>query len=938
MEEVPVAGESPDRSKKQESSGSPSTAPAQVPSPSSEDRDPRLAVARESRGRVDQPTAVFSTAGMRGGTPEAAEPEPSAEAEHESTPERTPDAPATVASTADSSTADSESPAADEAEPGADAADRDARLRAAVAAWIGRDGDGADTADAADAPESGAGDADADGSSGAGDGAARSGLPVRTRTKPDAEEKAEPAEKPEPVAADEPEKSEDPEKAEEPEKAEKAESSGTGESSDADESSDSDDGADEAESADRSEESAASKNPETTEEAEETEETEESGKSDSDDKAEKADKPEKNDKTEKSEKSEKADEAEESGKPEESEKVNSAEVAGSSAESAESEPDEDGESGRVDTATAVFRTPKSVAVDEPASKPKLDGTPADDSAEADDEAEPDDTSEAKDTAKDTAKTEEPAPKSETAKSEAPKAEKATPKSETAKPKAEASETEAAKAEAAGEVSAAERTSRFVALKPLDEGAPPKPPERTGSPQPAAEAPAPVPAGPAPVAEPTTQQPLPPLPPMDLLAELTNTPPPPETALRTAVRRVKIWTPLVILVITALGVVQAVRPLPDPKLTLTAAESYGFDGSRVSLPWPDEGQGWMDVAGLGTMDHFGKQTPVPVGSVAKMMTAYVVLQDHPLKRGASGPGITVDALAEKEGGYDSMQESTLNTIKEGDTLTEKQALAAIMVPSANNVARLLARWDAGSEKAFVAKMNAAAKKLGMENTRYTDPSGLDHTTVSTAEDQVKLGNELVQIPALVEVTKLPAWKDPSGKTWSNYNRLVPYDGAIGLKTGTTTKAGGNLVFAATKEVGGERVTVVGAVLGQHKTPIIDTVNAVSKTAMLAARDALTSRTVLKKGDVVGYVDDGLGGHTPVVATEKVSAVGWPGVTVHLKLNDGGKTIPHKAKAGTEVGSLTVGDGSDDPGGAVRVPIALQQDLTEPGYAAKATRLG
>lgn len=468
---------------------------------------------------------------------------------------------------------------------------------------------------------------------------------------------------------------------------------------------------------------------------------------------------------------------------------------------------------------------------------------------------------------------------------------------------------------------AERTSRFVALKALDEPreARPKPDVTAAVPQ----------VGP----ERTTQQPLPPKPPLDLLAELTNTPPPPPSPLRTLGRRVKIWTPLLILLVVVFAIVQALRPLPTPTLSLTAEDSYTFDGSEAKLPWPTQGQGWMDVNGIGTMGDFGKQTPVAIGSVAKAMTAYIVLKDHPLKSGEEGAKITVDALAEKEGGYSKDGESTLDTVKAGDVLTEKQAISAIMIPSANNIARLLARWDAGSETAFIKKMNDTAKALGMKNTTYTDASGLKETTVSTAEDQVKLGNELVKIPALMAITSLPSWKDPSGQTWNNYNRLVPYNGAIGIKTGTTTKAGGNLLFAATKEVGGETVTVVGAILGQHTAPIIDTVNAVSKTAMLAARDALTSAKILKKGDVVGYVDDGLGGHTPVVLTKDVTAVGWAGFKV--KLSFAADEVPHTAKAGTKVGTLTVGDGE---GGAVKVPVTLQKDLTEPGLTDKLTRVG
>ncbi|MFB6779862.1 D-alanyl-D-alanine carboxypeptidase [Streptomyces sp. NPDC056352] len=486
-------------------------------------------------------------------------------------------------------------------------------------------------------------------------------------------------------------------------------------------------------------------------------------------------------------------------------------------------------------------------------------------------------------------------------------------------------------------SPAERTSQFVPLRRDDARPAPAPrkPETTGSA--AAPAARPIPAeAPAPSlsgAERTRQQPMPPRPPLDLLAELTNTPPPPQTPVRTAVRRVKIWTPLVLLLLVVFAIVQAVRPLPAPELQLTAKPTYTFEGGKPSLPWPSEGQGYMAATGLGTVDSFGEQKAVPIGSVAKAMTAYVVLKDHPLKKGKAGPSITVDAKAESDGKLDSAGESTLNTVKAGDKLTEQQALSAIMIPSANNIARLLARWDAGSEQAFVKKMNDTAKSLGMKNTTYTDPSGLKETTVSSAEDQVKLGQKLVEIPALMAITQLPSWTDPSGRNWRNYNTLVPYNGALGIKTGSTTKAGGNLLFAAHKMVGDTDQLIVGAVLGQHKPAIIDTVNAVSKEVMVATEDLLESGKVVKKGDVVGRVDDGLGGTVPVVATEDVAAVGWPGLTVRIELTDDGRTIPHSAAAGTHVGTLTVGEGASQ----VKVAVALQSDLAEPGLGQKLTRV-
>ncbi|MFD5772755.1 D-alanyl-D-alanine carboxypeptidase [Streptomyces fungicidicus] len=477
---------------------------------------------------------------------------------------------------------------------------------------------------------------------------------------------------------------------------------------------------------------------------------------------------------------------------------------------------------------------------------------------------------------------------------------------------------------------AERTSKFVALKrdeDLGGGKPPTAPGGTAGPT------GPTTALPQVGPERTTQQPLPPKPPLDLLAELTNTPPPPQTPLRTAVRRVKIWTPLVLLLVIVFAVVQNFRPLPTPTLVLTAEDSYTFEGGKPEIPWPAKGQAALDVDGIGTFGSSGEQKPVPIASVAKVMTAYLILRDHPLKSGADGPMIDVDQTAEKQSS--AGDESTVQ-VTAGDKISQREALEAILIASANNVARLVARWDAGSEKAFVEKMNEAAKDLGMTNTTYTDPSGLNNTTVSTAVDQVKLAKAAMEQPAFREVAAMMEYIDYKGVKHGNWNRLVGHNNVVGIKTGTTTSALGNLSFAAKKDVDGETRRIIGAVVRQPEGGADNTILAGALSAgdqlIRAAQGALESATILKKGTVVGYADDGLGGRTPVAVTEDVKAVGWAGLSV--KLTFAGDELPHTAKAGTKVGTLTVGDGSN---GAVKVPVALQEDLVEPGFTDKLTRI-
>ncbi|ATW49056.1 D-alanyl-D-alanine carboxypeptidase [Streptomyces peucetius subsp. caesius ATCC 27952] len=516
-----------------------------------------------------------------------------------------------------------------------------------------------------------------------------------------------------------------------------------------------------------------------------------------------------------------------------------------------------------------------------------------------------------------------------------------------KPSAKPSARPAAQPEPEPE-SDAERTSTFVPLRRDDvRPAPAKPVKPAAPAEPAAPATPAAPVGtglpaeqpPASLgeAERTRQQPMPPLPPLDLLAELTNTPPPPETPVRTAVRRIKIWTPLVLLLLIVFAVVQLVRPLPDPTLALTAEQTYTFEGGKLELPWPAEGQGAAEVVGVGSLGTYGAQKPAPIASVAKTMTAYVVLRDHPLKGNQVGPSITVDKKAEEESKAKS--ESTA-PIREGQKFTEKQMLQLLMIPSGNNAARLLARWDAGSEEAFVKKMNDAAKDLGMTNSTYTDPSGLKSSTVSTPLDQIKLGKAVMENDVFREIVNMTLVKIPGieGQIRNNNDRALLMEGVGGIKTGSSTPAGGNLLWSANAVVDGEIRRIVGIVMGAQDAPQLwqKLEKAIDYSIALIppAQEAVTSATVVKKGDVVGHVDDGLGGRTPVVATKDLKAVGFAGLDVKIEIAENGDAIPHSAKAGTVVGQVSVGEGA----GKVSAPVALEKDLAEPGLGAKLTRLG
>jgi serine-type D-Ala-D-Ala carboxypeptidase (penicillin-binding protein 5/6) len=213
----------------------------------------------------------------------------------------------------------------------------------------------------------------------------------------------------------------------------------------------------------------------------------------------------------------------------------------------------------------------------------------------------------------------------------------------------------------------------------------------------------------------------------------------------------------------------------------------------------------------------------------VMTAYLVLDDHPLRLGQDGPTITLTDADVADTDRRRGQGESVVSIAAGEQLTERQALQALLLPSANNIAAVLARWDAGSEAGFVVRMNATARSLGMNHTRYTDPSGYDDATVSTAPDQVRLVNRAMRLPVFASIVATPSATLPVAGTVHNTNTLLGRDGFVGVKTGSDDAAGGCFGFRSIRLIDGKPTTITGVVLAQP-----------GLAAALAAADTMVER--------------------------------------------------------------------------------------------------
>jgi serine-type D-Ala-D-Ala carboxypeptidase (penicillin-binding protein 5/6) len=372
--------------------------------------------------------------------------------------------------------------------------------------------------------------------------------------------------------------------------------------------------------------------------------------------------------------------------------------------------------------------------------------------------------------------------------------------------------------------------------------------------------------------------------------------------------------LVVVLLLLVGVRRVTTEGTPPLLVHRTLPGYvRLPGSAPVLAWPSEGQAAVEVEGVGSLGSSGGSAPVPIASVAKMMTAYLTLREHPLVAGQEGFSMTITAadVAEEEQ-REALSESTLN-VRAGEQLSERQALQALLLPSANNIAALLARYDAGGIAQFVARMNATARTLGMASSTYTDPSGFNDETVSTATDQLKLARAAMRISVFAEIVGEPSAVLPVVGRVANYNGLVGEDGYMGVKTGSDRAAGGCLVFAKKVLIDGRALTVLGVVLSQQGGSLIQAALVSARQLGDSAAASLRLRTALPAGTAVLSASSVDGRGTTAVTAGALRTIAWGGERVPVRV--AARPAMTRLKAGEPMARVTV------PGASVASTSAL-----------------
>ena len=292
------------------------------------------------------------------------------------------------------------------------------------------------------------------------------------------------------------------------------------------------------------------------------------------------------------------------------------------------------------------------------------------------------------------------------------------------------------------------------------------------------------------------------------------------------------------IIAGAGIVAMQLPLITPQTGpqfSTAALASLVPHTEIAQPaWPTIGSAAIDIPQFGVLQSSNDHV-VPIASVTKLMTAYLVLHALPLTQGPTGPCVTITSNDVETYRMMKAQGQSSVAVAVGEQLCEDQLLLGLLVHSSSNYAVLLATMVAGSLDAFIGEMNRQAMALGLTSTHYADASGFDPRSVSTASDQARLAALLMANPLFAADVDNQSVSLPVAGVVNSFTPDVGIDGVIGVKSGRTAAAGGCDVMALSTTYQGHPLLVLSVVLGQRGG---DLLTPAGEAALALARSATT----------------------------------------------------------------------------------------------------
>ncbi|GAA1966956.1 D-alanyl-D-alanine carboxypeptidase [Microbacterium deminutum] len=340
-------------------------------------------------------------------------------------------------------------------------------------------------------------------------------------------------------------------------------------------------------------------------------------------------------------------------------------------------------------------------------------------------------------------------------------------------------------------------------------------------------------------------------------------------------------------------------------------------AAISIGGADE---YLGPAARGIWLSSGSDEPRAIASISKLITALVVLDARPLTSADdAGPTLTFDradhALYDK---YYVMG-ATIAAMPTGSSMSLRDALATMLIPSACNYAEAVADWAFGSQWAFVEATRRWLAAHGLAHTTIVEPTGIDPRNASTPSDLIALGRLAAADPAVAQIVATRSLALPGPGVMYNTNALLGTEGIMGLKTGTLLESGSNLLYTATLDVGTpEPLAVVGVMLGGSSKESVT-------RSVIALLDSITRGFVrvpaATEGTDVGSYSTPWGSSARMVLSEDASIFTWSDTPIVATMKT---TTPTRWKDGEVVGSVTWTAGPN----TVTVPIEIEGSIRPP----------
>lgn len=368
----------------------------------------------------------------------------------------------------------------------------------------------------------------------------------------------------------------------------------------------------------------------------------------------------------------------------------------------------------------------------------------------------------------------------------------------------------------------------------------------------------------------------------------------------------------------------------PEVTATIDTLETVEAQNVSVDWPSQGIAAIGGEGYGVLAASeGAQDPVPIASISKLFLALAIMEERPFELGEDGPTIAITQADEDLYNDYISRGGSAYPVNTGQTYTQYQAMQALLIPSANNMADTLVNWAFGSQQEYLDYVNQMVLDMGLENTVLADASGFSPDSISTPAELVLAGQAALENPVIADIVmQSQAAIYPGVEPVFSTNQLLGTPGVIGIKTGTTDEAGANVLFGAQHSLTETSETViVGVVMGQ---PDREVLYEEAQALLASAYQGYDFIQVLEEEAVVGeYKAPWMTEGVPIVSAGGAVVPAWVGrdITPVAEVED----IKPGNVPGEQIGTAVIDHGVE----TTAVPLVTQGSIPEPSFWWKVT---